>query len=234
MVSLNKNTGVKLITYILWHPALIHNTDDSSTVTFNVTPMATNKMPRGPKKFFTQFLKEINISSKADTWEVLPYRSNYLGIKYKPSSWEDSWKKNWRITIKLAEPILKPPVWQDEFIESYAFSTAPERHNTDEKTTICCMIIADFQTKKAIENTKRAISRSIQLQRLAMENLAPQPEFYDVNIGKKFFQLQISLGQFPQAFFENGAAYAVAVETLCRDQGGITDFYDRVNEWGDL
>jgi hypothetical protein len=221
-------------TYILWHPVLIHNTDGFKIVTFNVTPMATNKMPKEPKKFFTQFLKEINISSKADTWEVLPYRSNYLGIKYKPGSWEDFWGKDWRITIKLAEPILKSPVWQDEFIASYAFSPAPEWHNTDEETTICCMIIADFQTKRARENTKRAISSSIQLQRLAMENLAPQPEFYDVNIGKKFFQLQISLGQFPQTFFENGAAYAVAVETLCRDRGGITDFYDRVNKWGDL
>ena len=80
-------------TYILWHPSLKQNSDGATLVIFNVTPLATNKLASGPKKFFTQFLKNINISAKAESWEILTYRSNYLGIKDHPDCWEDYWKK---------------------------------------------------------------------------------------------------------------------------------------------
>ena len=143
-------------------------------------------------------------------------------------------EKNWRISIKLSEPLVVSPDWSDEFIESYALSTTPKWHINQEKSMIGCMIIADFNSETARENTKMAINSSTPVQQLAREIMAPQPKLSSVNIGDKFFQLQIYIGKFSESFFENGATYALAVEKICRQLGGITDFYERINRWGEL
>jgi hypothetical protein len=221
-------------TYTLWHPSLMQEEDSFSTITINITPFACDSMPSGPKEFFIQILQDMGVSINPISWQVLTYRSNYHGEREDPMYWQDEWVKNWRIAIKINQKLTSLEPWSYEFRETSAYSVDPDWHNQEHESAINCMIIADFKKKADLDITQVNINQSTQVQRMAEEISAPLPEFYTVEIGGMFYQLQICLGQFAETFFENCAAYALAVEDVCREVGGITSFDERVNEWGEL
>ncbi len=221
-------------TYILRHPSLNQGNDGSSIITLNITPFAALMLPNGPKEFYTELLNDIGVTAEAKSWEILAYRSNYHGERDEPEQWRDLWVKNWRVAISLTSPISALPPLQDEYMETYAYAGEPRWHESKEELTIGCLIIADFRSKEAADEAEAAIDSSIEVQQLAEEISAPSPEFYSVEIGGMFYQLQIFLGHFSETFFENGAAYALAVENVCREVGGITSFDERADEWDEV
>lgn len=220
-------------TYTLWHPALITK-NGQSQIGINVTPGAYDKMPSGPKSFFENLLDEIGLKAAVESWEILTYRSNYQGLRDKNSDWMEKWPINWRIKITLVDTIKDLSFVGNEYFESYAYSSDPAYHLHDkekmEKTA--CLIISDFNDNADLIKTKNKIEDSDLLKEMRKSlNIKQIPDFYVVNIGNTFFQLQIFLGEFLNSFYSEGAAYAKAIEKICSKEGGITSFEKRTDEW---
>lgn len=220
-------------TYTLWHPTLITE-NSQSQIGINITPGAYDKMPSGPKSFFENLLDDIGLKATVETWEILTYRSNYQGLRDKKADWMEKWPINWRIKITLVNKTKDLSFVTNEYFESYAYSSDPSYHLHDkdkmEKTT--CLIISDFNENANLIKTQNKIENSELLKEMRKSLHTTQiPNFYVVNIGDTFFQLQIFLGQFPDSFYSEGAEYAKAVEKICLEGHGITSFEKRTDEW---
>ena len=220
-------------TYIIWHPSLNNQDEDYSSIVFNITPIATLNLPENSRYFYIQILETLGINVSPKSWNVIAFRSNYyrdLETQY----WKDCWPISWRVKIALNGSISNIPESSEEDIETYAYPTDVSWNECDEPQEIGCKIIADFKSPISTKYVHMAISSSEEIQKLAKDISAPPPQLVGVNIGNKFFQLQIFLGIFPESFFANGADYALAIENICNQLGGITSFDERVNEWGEI
>ncbi|AFZ26217.1 hypothetical protein Cylst_4111 [Cylindrospermum stagnale PCC 7417] len=220
-------------TYIIWHPSLKQKDEFSSIITFNITPIATLDFPTEPKEFYIQLLADIGIDIEPKSWDIVAYRSNYYR-DLESQDWQDYWTKVWRVVINLNGHIDKLPKISEEDIETYAYALDSQCNENNNQKEIGCIIIADFQSKTSAEKAKVAVQNSEKIQQLAQDISAPVPELYNLEIGENFYQIQIVLGTFPESFFINGAAYALAIENICNQLGGITSFDERVNEWGEI
>jgi len=221
-------------TYLIWNPSLNQKDGSSSSITFNITPFAVLNFPKGPKEFYVQLLGDLGIGIEPSSWDIIVYRSNYHREEEETKNWQDHWKKNWQVSITLNSPIFELPALLEEYVETYAYSGDPQWYESNDQQEIGCMIIADFKDKTSAEKAKSAINTSDKIQKLAKDISAPSPKIYSVGIGNVCYQIQIFLGLFPESFFENGAAYALAIENICNQRGGITSFDKRANEWGEI
>jgi hypothetical protein len=219
--------------YTLWHPTLQHKPDGTSAITVNVTPGAYDRMPTGPRTFFERILEEIGVDADPQTGEILVYRSRYHGEPAETASWREKWPINWRLSITLAQPLAKLPPLDSEYFESYAFSGDPQWHKSD-NANVSCLVIADFKSKSTSNRARTRIKRAAANERSGQGEPIVPPEFFGVEIGDLFYQWQINLGQFPNTFFEHGADYALRIEDVCRQAGGITAFDERALEWSEL
>ncbi|WP_293302661.1 hypothetical protein [Allomuricauda sp.] len=215
--------------YYLWHPKLEKNETAMSIISFNLTPTHQDDFPNGPESFYAEILKDMDVHSRPLKWQVLPYRSNYLGEETE--YWEDMWKKAWRISIQLADNIEKLPNWDCEEQETYAFCIEDEWYNQVEGDKIHCIVIADFKTLQDLNKAKQKILSVYEQNRYNYFS-SYQPKFEEVSIGNgMFYQLQIDIGTFADDFFANGANYAKEIENICRAMGGITNFDERIDKW---
>lgn len=219
-------------TFYLWNPTLKQGSDALSIVTLNITPGASDRLINRPQSFFIQILNDIGIVAKPKSWDILIYRSNYHGERDKNKDWREQWPKNWRVSISLSETLSVLPLLRDEYTETYASGLVINK--PEDELMIGCMIIADFQNEKTLNNARSAINQSYDIKRLAMEISASTPKFYCIRLGQMFFQMQIYLSKFNESFFNTGAPYALAIEDICRKANGITSFDQRANEWGEL
>jgi hypothetical protein len=220
-------------TYTLWHPTLQHKPDGTSVIMVNVTPGAYDRMPTGPRAFFKRILEDIGVNADPRTWEILVYRSRYHGEPEETASWRVRWPINWRLSITLTQPLAQLPPLDGEYFESYAFSGDPQWHTSDQEN-VACLVIADFQRKSTANRARTMVKRAAAVARTEQGETAVPPKFYGVEIGELFYQWQINLGQFPNTFFEHGADYALRIEAVCRQAGGITTFDERALEWDEL
>ncbi|MDJ1471069.1 hypothetical protein QNI19_08385 [Cytophagaceae bacterium DM2B3-1] len=217
-------------TYIVWHPCVGRNSTDKTIVTVNVTPLGFDKIPNGPASFFDALLADIGLTYKASSWSILPYRSNYHADKETNKHWQERWLYNWRIAIMILEELTGQRLFDDEYFETYAYSfdfLLPEQE-------INCIIISDFRSFQDRDNAHDSILQSETIKSIRQVLAVSEPEFYYVDIGRDFFQLQIDLGVFAESFFQTDFPYATMVEKICESCGGITSFDQRANVWGEL
>lgn len=199
----------------------------------NVTPFAYDLMPGGPNSFFTQILRDVGVENAAESWQILTYRSGYHGEREQTAHWTDRWKKNWRLTITVADPLSGPLPFESEFYDTRASSADPQWHEAEELSP-GCLVIADFNNEEQAHEAKRQILASDEIRSLVQAASGTEPEFEGLDLDGQFYQWQIYLGKFPESFFEAGADYAVAVEEICLRQGGRVSFEERMAAWGTL
>ncbi len=166
-------------TYIIWHPSLNNKDENSSSISFNITPIATLDLPKNSRDFYIQILETIGINIDPNYWDIITYRSNYyrdLEAKY----WKDYWSICWRVNITLNGHISGLPKLSEEDIEIYAYDLDSPWNEGNDPPEIGCMIIADFKNETLAEKVKTAINSSAKVQKLAKDISAPTPEFYSV------------------------------------------------------
>jgi hypothetical protein len=213
--------------YFIWHPRLRAD----GVLVFNVTPGEQSQLSARSKTFIKELVRSLKIKSSLKSFEVLAYRSSYHG-EPDAEAWEDRLPVNWRVTATLAKPPDQLPRLKHEFVGTTAFSV--ESLDEPPPKEIGGMVIADFQTMKEAEKAQSKIGASVKIHKLARAQRSPLPAFELVEPGASLVQMQIYLGIFPEPFIKTAAKYVSAVESICRSNGGITNFEERAAEWDEF
>ena len=214
-----------LYNYHLWHPRL----SGQGALIVNVTPGEQASTPVASRTFMRDLLKTFSISAVPDRLEVLAYRSSYHAESDPdPDEWEDAWPLNWRITLFAAKAIEALPKLRHEYIGTLAFDPAGMDRRPPSKCA--CLVIADFESGAAADRCREEIAVAAPIAELKLSEQAPEPQFERVVVEESIVQEQINIGMFGRRFFQRGADYAIAFETICRSFGGITNFEERSSE----
>lgn len=200
-------------TYLLWVPRV---TSDGTAVRFNVTPGSVDRWPVEDPEFYATLLADLGVDGRPVRWSADLYRASYHGPDAPVGDPRVDWKRSWRVTVH-ADPAPEPRVFE-EVHETEAFDAGPE---APEPADVPCLVVADFATRGDADAARAAVAPEIAGGDAACETI-------EVDGTPPFWQLQVEVGRFPQAFYDADAPLARRIQARCRELGGWTTFEERV------
>jgi hypothetical protein len=209
--------------FYLWDPYLIEGSDR------DLGFMITNGDVTGgifrSKDFLEALLRDAELEVEVDRWSIEAYRSKYYSEYLDGEDWRDIWPVVWKVRVRAAREIGRMPKMSHRWIESNA--TGPNwTQGPKADASVGCLVVADFADRKDLEKAEQAVAGG-ELEASRREHSAKPPSFDRAHL-KRFWELQIDLGEFPGRFFSEGAPYAESVINTCEKAGGRTHFEQRV------
>ena len=212
--------------YYLWHP----RSRSGDVIAVNVTPGEQHTPPTKAKRFLGHLCESLSIDPNAlQEVDILEYRSTYQA-DLTSDDWEDRWPLNWRILLRMKRTVPLPR-FRREYVATGAFDAAGMDRT---RTRATCLVISDFESEKDAKRCRERILSSTSLRKYARHYRVAAPRFDRVSLGKIGVQEQIEIGTFATSFFRDGPDYAEAVDSTCRENGGITNFEERTIERDEL
>jgi hypothetical protein len=217
-----------LANYNLWHPRLV--TDRELTLT--LTPGESSAVPDSDPQFFKDILSALKITADVKDSQIIPYRCSYHADP-DTQEWGDRWPVNWRLNIALSVPVRLPKLKH----ESIGLVTTPEGvwdQDDDSERALPCFVFADFRSASAADKTRAQLQHSKEMRNLRSPLNLPALQFERQALARSLVQDQIGLGVVPVRALAEGFEYGFAVERICSEQGGITNFEQRIGKWDEV
>lgn len=218
----------ELANYNLWHPRLIGNRQ----LTVTLTPGESSAVPDSDPQFFKEILRALRIKADAKDAQVISYRCSYHA-EPDTDDWRDRWPVNWRLTIALSTTVRLPKLKH----ESIGLVATPEGvwdQDDNSERALPCFVFVDFRSSSAADKTREQLQHSKEVQNLRSPLKLPSLQFERQALGRSLVQDHIALGTVPVRALEEGFEYGFAVERICVEQGGITNFEQRIGQWDEV
>ena len=214
--------------YYLWQPHLA--SDRHLVVT--LTASETFSLGNPGRVFFEGLLRALHLGVGLDQWEVMAYRSSYLG-EPDAEDWRDRWPMNWRVRMHLSAQVAQLPPFKHESIGVDAVPEGiPELSNETPPTP--CIVCADFKVASHADEARAQIVASKKIEALRQSLGLPKPTFERIVLGPSLIQGQVTTGVISADILAAGFEYGVEIERICTDAGGICNFEQRIAEWDEL
>jgi hypothetical protein len=178
---------------------------------------------KGSKKFCQGILQELNLDLTVKSWNMEVCRTDFFSDYIGEEDWTDNWQIVWQLKIDTVETNIKKVRLPDVFIESDIDddSWASQERVTDESISQC-LVIGNFLNQG---DRNKAIGKiSENYLKADTSDAIKKPVFLKSKVLDKYFQIVINLGSFPPDFYSQGAAYAKAIEKICKESGGLVHY----------
>ena len=206
----------RMSAFYIWNPCIATNKQNQLEfvlINGDVSGIALDK------PFAQHLLKDIGIEAEIQQWEAKPYRSLYYSEYLGEGNWRDDWPIIWKVKIEMKEPI------QSE-LSQRSVPWLPTNATGDvwkelvKGEVVGCLVVSDFKDSALLQKTIARLKEDSRIEDFEHRHHTDSLNFSQSRVLNKYEQLQIDLGQFPDAFFAEGARYAQYVMHICQQQGG--------------
>jgi hypothetical protein len=203
--------------YLIWNPTIVEGREPP-TLEMVVTDSDSDQIADGTDQFVVGLLRDLEIDLTPTRWRLTTYRSLYYS-DYLDDGWEGRWPVVRKVRVELPATPYRLPIARYGWIHTNATdaSWTPEKHSLNLRSARC-LVVADFANAAALERAKAVVIAAH-----TRGEVGGALTFACADAFGAYPQLQIDMGDFPNAFYEDGAVDAEKVIRLLDQAGGSTN-----------
>jgi len=237
--------------FILWNVSF-----DQATMELSFFASAVNLqlINQGTQEMVARMLADLGVSGVTfDKWKLHHFLTDYLADDPESDDWEDTWFDTWEIAVTTTAPVqlkigetelFRTPIYD----ESWQGGSRPMPAD--------CVVVVDFPTDESMAKAQTVLEKAASLpedESLVDKLSSEVPEaraglfseirdtYLELEPRQRLFvgrrtghprQLFLTVGNFAEEFFQDGAKLAGLVSELCHALGGTTTWEEKTSPNG--
>jgi len=234
--------------FILWSVSI-----DQATPRLSFFASAVNLqlINQGTHEMVTRMLADLGLPGVTfEKWTVRHFLTNYLADDPNSDDWEDTWFDTWDIVVPTPSPI-QLRIGEAELFRTPMYDESWQGNSRPMPAE--CVVVSDFYTDESIAKAQTVLERTgnlredeslvvklhsevpqartgllAEIRNAYLHQEPPQP----LSIRQRADhprQLILTLGNFDEEFFRDGAKLAALVSELCHALGGTTTWNEKTS-----